>query len=123
MPPDRIRSRRIGSRRPGRVEILHPAGSPFRHTIGAQNQSTDVRTDTTRIRVGDIFLGVVPSRHGVSHAHFRVLEIRFNQTRARIRIKESENAKPLEVWIDPDDLKTAIITGLAWHVSKAPFEI
>lgn len=114
---------RIESLRPGRDENKSPAGSAFGHTTPIPNASTGVRTGTNRIRVGDIFLGVVPARHGVSHAHFRVLEIRFNETKARIRIKVSASAKPSEVWIEVDDLKVAIITGLAWHVTKAPFEI
>lgn len=123
MPPDRIRPRRTRSRRPGRVEILHPVGSPFGHTNGAQNPSTDVRTDTTRIRAGDIFLGVVPSRHGVSHAHFRVLQIRFSKSHAQIRVKASASATPIVAWIDYEDLVSALRMGLAWHVSEAPFEI
>ena len=121
MPPDRIRPRRTRSRRPGRVEILHPVGSPFGHTNGAQNPSTDVRTDTTRIRAGDIFLGVVPSRHGAGNAHFRILELR--RGLARIRIKSHASSRPLEVWVDENDICISIVMRLVHHVSEAPFEI
>lgn len=128
MRPNRVRRRRIRVRRveilrPGRGEEIFPDGPSFGHTNGAQNPSTDVRTDTTRIRAGDIFLGVVPSRHGVSHAHFRVLQIRFSKSHAQIRVKASASATPIVAWIDYEDLVSALRMGLAWHVSEAPFEI
>lgn len=116
----RIERRRVESLRPGGDGNKSPTGSPIGHTQVIPN--TDVRTLTKRIQVGDIFSGVVPRRHGVETAHFKIVATPL-RNEILIRIRVAAQTRPSHVWIARDDLELAIKTGLATHVIKAPFEI
>jgi len=127
MPRDQIVRRRrivrprIESLRPGRDENKSPAGSAFGHTLGIPNASTDGRTFSKRISVGDIFAGVLPERSGPRTTHFKIQAL--TPTRLWVKVRASANTRGVWAWVMRDDFDLAVTTGLVRHVTKAPFEI